>query len=345
MILRSFCMLNELRAWPNKLKDGLQIAHDFYFEQSNKLPKNVEKIVFFGMGGSGIAGRIIKTFLDKKSEIPSFIADSDEAPKFCNGNTLAIVSSYSGDTWETVEALNDLIKKFIPTIVITHGGKIAELAEKNNIPFILLPDSLQPRFALGNFLGIILGLFDLMEILPAKKIIDSFYKTITLLLPKFEDEEVFEDFLKEVKNKEFFHIWGVKGDSASFAYRAQTSFNENSKVRAVCSIFPELAHNLLVGFTDSKEKDAVILFFSEFLPVRMNVAIDSMCEILQQKGITLYKPPVFGDTWEGQLFSMILWSDFASFYLGKLRKVDPISVKIISDLKEKYSQKQKDIKT
>jgi len=337
-------MLNELRAWPSKLKDGLQIAHDFHFEQSAKLPKSVKKIVFFGMGGSGIAGRIIKTFLKKKSDIPSFVVDSDEVPKFVNGESLAIVVSYSGNTWETVEALNDLIKRFVPTVVITHGGKAAELAEKNNIPFILLPDSLQPRFALGNFLGVILGLLDLMGILSGKKIIDVFCKTIELFLPKFEDEAYFDDFLEKVKDKEFFHVWGVSGDSAAFAYRAQTSFNENSKVRAICSIFPELAHNLLVGFTDSKEKDVVILFYSEFLPIRMNTAIDSICEILKEKGIPLYKPPVLGDTWEGQLFSMILWSDFASFYLGKRRGVDPVSVKIISDLKEKYGQKQKNVK-
>jgi glucose/mannose-6-phosphate isomerase len=337
-------MLDEFTLWSQKLKDGLQLAHDFHYNNSERLPKNIKKIVFLGMGGSGIAGRIVKTFLDKKSNIPTFVLDSPTVPAFVDTDTLAIVVSYSGNTWETIDAFEKLAEKFIPTIVISHDGKALEIAESKNIPRILLPESVQPRAALGHFLGIILGLFDLMGIMSAiEDIIPTFQKQADLYIPKFEDEGYFSDFLYAVENYDFFHVWGVSGDSAAFAYRAQTQFNENSKVRAVFSDFPECCHNLLVGFTDSKKvkelKPFVMLFYSDFLPSHLSIAINSTSELLKEQGVVLYKPPVLEDNWEGQLFHMILWSDFASYYLGKNRGVEVVPVKLIDELKEKHKQK------
>ena len=188
-------MLEELNLWTKKIKDGLQIAHDFHFEHSAQLPKKIKKIAFFGMGGSGIAGRIVKTFLDKKCEIPSFVIDSPELPDFIDTDTLAFVISYSGNTWETLDALNQLTEKFIPTIVMSHGGKAAQIAESKNLQYILLPESPQPRAALGNFLGLILGLLDLMGIFPGKEILDAFIKHVDVYLPKLEEGKAyFADF-------------------------------------------------------------------------------------------------------------------------------------------------------
>ena len=62
-------MLTELTMWSQKLKDGLQLAHSFYQDHGASLPKHITKIAFVGMGGSGVAGRIMKTFLDRKPGI------------------------------------------------------------------------------------------------------------------------------------------------------------------------------------------------------------------------------------------------------------------------------------
>lgn len=332
-------MINELTLWSKKLKDGLDLAHNFYFENSSRLPKNINKIAFFGMGGSGIAGRIIKTFLDKKSNIPAFVIDSPEVPKYIDTNTLCFVVTYSGNTWETINALDSLTENFIPTIVISHNGQALKTAEAKNLPFILLPNSSQPRAALGHFLGIILGLLDLMKIINGKEIIETFIKQANLYIPKFEAESYFNEFLYACNGYESFHIWGIAGDSAEFAYRAQTQFNENSKVRAVYSSFPECCHNLLAGFTDCKEKPFVLIFSSDFLSTNLEKAVEATSEILKEIGAVLYKAPVLGNNWEGQLFHMILWSDFASYYLGKKRGANTVEVKLIEQLKAKHKTK------
>lgn len=329
-------MLKELKMWPKKIKDGLSLAYDFHHKNKSKLPKKIKNIAFFGMGGSGIAGRIIKTFLDKKCLIPSFVIAGPEVPDFIDTDTLCFVISYSGNTWEAVDALNKLTEKFIPTIVIAHSGKALEIAEIKNILSIIVPKSNQPRAALGNFLGLILGLLDLMKIIPTKKIIETFIKQAHLYIPKFEDKSYFHDFLISASSYESFNIFGISGDSAAFAYRAQTQFNENSKVRAVFSPIPECCHNLLVGFTNCKEKPLVVIFYSDFISPKLNSKMQGIMEILKSAGAVLYKVPVLGDNWEGQLFHMILWADFASYYLGKKRGVAIDPVKLIDALKAKF---------
>ncbi|MCK4265447.1 SIS domain-containing protein [Candidatus Babeliales bacterium] len=334
-------MIENIKAWPQKLKDGLDIAHNFHFEHSGALPTNINKIAFFGMGGSGIAGRMVKAFLEKESKIPFFIIDSPEVPAHIDGSTLAIVVSYSGNTWETVKAFNKLIDRHIPTVVISHNGEILRISEEKNILHMIVPESNTPRGALGYFLGMILGLLELMNLDSGKKILDDLIKHLDMYLPKLEDEGYYKEFIDLAKDKSFFHIWGVSGDSAEFAYRAQTQFNENSKTRAVFSSFPELNHNLLVGFTKLEDecKPFVIFFATSFVSPKVEVSIESLSEILKEQGASLYNPPILGDNWVEQLLHIVLWSDFASYYLGVARGQEVEPVFLIDRLKEKFAQK------
>lgn len=332
-------MLKELTLWPQKLREGRQLALDFIATYKTRLPKNIKKIAFVGMGGSGIAGRIVKTFLDTKEGISTYIVDSCDIPAAIGTDTLAIVISYSGNTWETLDALSQLTARFVPTVVLAHGGKVIEYAEKKNIPFALVPESRSPRSALGSFLGFLLIIFDALGLLAGARKVEAFCRHAECYIPKFEDECFFKEFLEVVHGHDFFHVWGISASSAAFAYRAQTQFNENSKVQAVYSIFPELNHNLINGFEKFTHTPCVIFFVTDFLSVNLQAAIASTSEILQEKRVVLYKPPVFGDTLEVQLFNIVLWSDFASYYLGNVRDIEIEDVRIIQRLKEKLKTK------
>ncbi len=332
-------MLKEITLWSQKLKSGFQCATNFYHDNLGKMPTKIKKIAFVGMGGSGIAGRIMKTFLDRKQGLTTLIIDGPILPGTIDTDTLAIVISYSGNTWETLDILKQLGEKFIPAMVIAHGGKAVEYAEKKNIPFVIIPESLSPRSALGLFLGFLFGIFDAMGIMEGKRKCEAFCKHADLYIPKFMDDQFFKDFLHATNGFDCFHVWGVSGSSDSCAYRAQTQFNENSKVQAVFSSFPELNHNLINSFAFYKQNPCVIFFYTDFLPKNVTIAIDVTCEILKEKGVILYKPPILGNTFEEQLFNIVLWADFASYYLGKARQIDIESVKIIEELKQKHKTK------
>lgn len=332
-------MLKDFSLWAQKLKEGFQLAQDFYTGNSGKLLKAPKKIAFVGMGGSGIAGRIVKTFLDRKDGIYTFIVDSVQLPTYIDSDTLVFVVSYSGNTWETLDILNQLNERFIPAVVLAHGGKAIETAQAKNLPYVIMPSSIAPRAALGNTLGLLLGLFDKMGILDGKRKLDLFVHHCNVYLPKFAEVSYFKEFLDVVAGYDFFHVWGVSGDCDAVAYRAQTQFNENGKVPAVFSVFPELNHNLINGFSNCKDRPCVIFFHTEFLPLNLSLAVSATCEILKECEVVLYKPPVLGDTLESQLFNIVLWSDFASYYLGRARGINVEDVKIIESLKAKHKQK------
>lgn len=333
-------MLKELALWPQKITAGLEGAQDFMTQYGTRIPKNIKKIAFVGMGGSGIAGRIIKTFLDKKTDIITQTIDTNELPANIGTDTLVCVTSYSGDTWETLDVLRELAHRFIPTIVLTHGGGAALLAETKNIPLWITPESVTPRSALGNFLGFWFGVLDKLGIIEGEKIAHIFRDHALTFIPQFEQgESYFKDFLSTVQHADFFHLWGIRDVNDAMVYRAQTQFNENSKVQSVLAVFPELNHNLINGFEQYTTNPCILFYTTEFLTAHISKAVDATSEILKERGVLLYKPPVLGNTLEGQLFNTILWSDYASYYLGKIRGVDIEAVKVITKLKEALKAK------
>jgi len=203
--------------------------------------------------------------------------DGFQIPSYIDGDTLAFVVSYSGNTWETLEAFNTLLERHVPTVVVSHGGEISELANEKNIPRMIVPESATPRSALGIFLGMILGLLDLLGVLKGKKILESFQKHLGIYLTKMREESYYDEFLKLAEKRDFFHVWGASGDSCEFAYRAQTQFNENSKVRAVFSSFTECCHNLLVGFS-SKGDPLVLVLSTDYLPPKYEIALECVMD-------------------------------------------------------------------
>lgn len=332
-------MQKDLLTWPEKLHTGLDLVKIFWDQFGSRFHKPIKKLAFVGMGGSGIAGRIIKTLLDKKSSITTIIVDGPEVPLAVDSETLAIVVSYSGNTWETIDALNTLTKRFVPTIIFAHGGSALEIAEMKNLPFVIIPTALTPRSSLGYFLGLILGILDNLKLINGISLVNQWIDHAHTYLPKYSQQQYFQHFLDLAKDEEIFHFWGVSGDSAACAYRAQTQFNENAKVQTVFSAVPELCHNLLVGFSNSNKNSFVVMASTSFLLPHLEVSIEAIGEILEQKGVRLYKVPVLGDTFENQLFDIILWADFASYYLGLVKGVDVVSVKIIEQLKQTHRQK------
>src|SRR3972149_5388633 len=206
-------MHKEWALWPQKHRDGVALAQTFYQERGANLPKHVKKIAFVGMGGSGVAGRISKALLDRRPSVETCIIDSPLIPAHIGTDTLAVVISYSGNTWETLDVLATLTEKFIPTIVIGHGGRAIEIAEQKGLPFVLVPESMTPRTALGVFLGFLATLLEKMGILSGSDKASAWLKDAEKYIPAMLETHFYKDFLSIVNGYDIFHVWGVGGDS------------------------------------------------------------------------------------------------------------------------------------
>src|SRR3990172_9839184 len=139
-----------------------------------EIPKSyseIENIVFCGMGGSALGGRIIDSLTTSTIRVPFEIFTEYNLPNYVNNKTLVVLSSYSGNTEETLNCAHEAVNKNAKIIGITTGGKLADFLDKQKLlSYVFIPKSNisnQPRMALGySVAGVLkfltkLGLYDL----------------------------------------------------------------------------------------------------------------------------------------------------------------------------------------
>lgn len=331
-------MLQEIGLWTQKLQQGYSVAKEFCKQQKTFLAQDIKKIAFVGMGGSGIAGRIIQTLLSRQCGLPVIIVDSCQVPLTIDKETLTIVMSYSGNTWETLMAFEQLVIQDSPIIAMSHGGLLRDRALALGLPFVQAPTSLTPRSSLGSSLGFLCGLFDYMKLMKGEQTFELFCRIADKLVDRYSIESSIEPFIYAVDARDSFYLWGISGYTDAVAYRAQTQFNENSKIPVICNYFPELCHNFLVGFSSVMNRPLIITFTVNEVHETLKKALDVTTGLLEERGVSLYKPPLLGDTFEEQLLALIIWADYASYYLARIRGIDAQPVLIIDELKKRHQQ-------
>ena len=132
---------------PSQLEDSVKICSPLSFQYESSQIRN---IVFCGIGGSSIGGMLLKEYLYNDLKIPFISIRNYDIPSFIDSNTLVFVSSYSGNTQETLSTYEEAKQRKAKIIALTSGGILKDLAEKDNIPFIPIPSSeMPPRCALG----------------------------------------------------------------------------------------------------------------------------------------------------------------------------------------------------
>jgi len=165
-----------------QLQEALDIA------QQSKIspPKKIDVVLITGLGGSGIGGTNVAELTIKTSNVPVIISKDYFIPAFVNENTLVIICSYSGNTEETISAMQLAMQKKAQFVCITSGGKVKEIAEQNNFDLIVIPGGFPPRSCIGY------SLVQLLHVFEAKQIANLHYKkeveaAIHLLNEKEED--------------------------------------------------------------------------------------------------------------------------------------------------------------
>ena len=127
--------------------------------------KNIEHIVFGGMGGSGAIGDIFESILSK-TKIHVNVVKGYVLPETVNSNTLVVLVSVSGNTDETLSLLESAKKIKCNIIAFSSGGKIQEYCIKNDVKHIPVPKFHSPRATFPSFLYTMLKvLYQTLEII------------------------------------------------------------------------------------------------------------------------------------------------------------------------------------
>lgn len=286
-----------------------------------KIHGKFNNIVISGMGGSGIVGRI---FSELYSQLPVQVVSDYSLPDYCGKSTLFIGISYSGNTEETIRTTKEAISRGSEVLAITSGGELANLAPQ----VARVPPGLQPRNALGYMLDPLLNTFLHFD--------GDQVASIRTILKSLDRENI---FLKEAASTIFHgsYIPWILGYSpySWTAYRWRTQFNENSKIMAVNSTFPELNHNETMSLRASYSLDK-FLFITLGKPdnERVMKRIRITSEITGRKFLNI---PESGNTLLEKVLYMIHCGDYLTYYLAEMRNVDPMDVSMIEELKQKLA--------
>jgi glucose/mannose-6-phosphate isomerase len=296
----------------------------------------IRSVLITGLGGSGIGGTVIGELVAKKCPVPILVNKDYFLPAFVDEHTLVIVSSYSGNTEETLSAMEDAMRRGAQIVCITSGGKILEMARQHQFGFIEIPGGQPPRSCLGYSLVQLIKVLEVYGFADASLFADL-DKAIQLLDKEKENIQKEAMQIAEKLYKKFPILYSL-GTCEGAVVRFRQQINENSKMLCGHHTFPEMNHNELVGWVE-ENKDLVVVTMHTGLDYTRTVKRYEFCrdlfERLSSGVIDIYAK---GESHLEQYLYLVNIGDWISCYLADLKGIDPVEVKIIDSLKAELSQ-------
>jgi glucose/mannose-6-phosphate isomerase len=337
-------MYDRIYGFHSQFEDALKRTRDARIPDWDK--DDVNNIILAGLGGSAIGGDLVRSYLWDRLNIPFFICRNYTLPDFVDSSSLVFVSSYSGNTEETLAAFEDASGKGARLICMSSDGEVGKMASQREIPCVSLPKGFQPRAALGYSFVPVLAMLDRLGF------VDGEEKNISVareFLARNRDKyclEINADGNEAKKLAMKLHgklpiVYAScdRFDAVSTRWKGQ--FCENAKMLAFSNVFPEFNHNELVGWkvlSDYRDDLLVVILRDREDHPRIQRRMEIVKGIIEEQKVEVVEKKSSGDNLLSRMFSLIQLGDFVSFYLAVLNKEDPTPVKVIDYLKNELAK-------
>jgi glucose/mannose-6-phosphate isomerase len=300
--------------------------------EGNLSLEGVKNFIAVGMGGSHLAADILNSYdpsfnilIHKNYGLPNL-------PEEILKESLIILNSYSGDTEEVIDSFYLALEKKLRMVSIAYNGKLLELSEKHNIPFVKLPEpKVQPRLALGFHTKA------LLKILNKEKELKEISELVHFLKPE-EFEGQGKELAQKVKDK--IPIIYSSEKNQAIAYIWKIKFNETSKIPAFYNVFPELNHNEMTGF-DVKETTQhlsqnfiFLILFDKEDHSKIQKRMTILKKLYEERNLKVEVLQLEGQNRFHKIFSSLVLADWTSFYLAKEYGVEPEEVPMVEEFKK-----------
>lgn len=317
-----------------------QLEHTFEVTGDRlQVTDGIENIVFAGMGGSALAAALSVSW--PGYNIPFEICCQYNIPNYVSAKTLFVVSSYSGNTEETLSALAEAERKEAKIVVITGGGKLQEIAKAKSHPILLLPQTSQPRYAVFySFKALVTllvttGLADknaLTQMAQAAEFLKSSMKNWLSTVPT--DNNPAKKLAEELAGKSVVVYGGPL--LAPAAYKWKINFNENAKNIAWWNQYPEFNHNEMIGWASHpiEKPYAIVDLRGSLEHPRIQKRFEVTEKLLSGRRPAPNIVEVQGKTILEQLLWAVVFGDFVSIYLALLNNVNPTPVDLVEKFKK-----------
>jgi glucose/mannose-6-phosphate isomerase len=326
--------LGDVLALPEHLRDALTRVETAFLE-----PWDAQGgLVVAGMGGSAMGGSLARAALGDHASRPIYVARAYGLPPWTTPDTAVLCASYSGDTEETLACYEAAGALDAHRVVVTTGGRLAEMARADRVPVIPIPGGFQPRAAVAYMTVAALEVAALCGAGPRlTSEIDVAAHHSEQLVAAWGPEAPEDSLAKELAR-------GLQGAApvivgagltVPVAYRWKTQFNENAKLPAYAAELPELDHNEIVGWEGAPEVGrfaAVFLDDADTHP-RVKQRMELTQALIGASATASFRVESRGQTEIERVISLVLLGDLVSLYLATLRGVDPGPVRVLDELK------------
>lgn len=306
----------------------------------NIKPSQVDNIVFAGMGGSALAALLSTSW--PGYNVPFEVCRNYEIPAYVGPKTLFIASSYSGNTEETLAALEQAAARQAGIVVIAAGGKLLEIAKQRGYPYEQIPPASQPRFAVFYSLKALVTIMERAGLAAANTAEQTLHQAANFLKTASQSwqaevpttQNPAKKIAQELMGRTVIIYSGPKLYPA--AYKWKINMNENAKNLAWCNEYPEFNHNEFVGWVSHpvQKPFAVVEIRASLEHERVQKRFNISERLLsgQRPKPVVIEPQ--GETILEQMLWSVVLGDFVSIYLAILNGVNPTPVELVEKLKK-----------
>jgi glucose/mannose-6-phosphate isomerase len=282
-------------------------------------------IVVSGMGGSALGGRVIASLERQVLRVPVVVSTEYHLPNFVNEHSLVVISSYSGNTEETISSLAESWARGAQVFIITTGGKLAKLAHDQHLPnYVFDPKhnpSAQPRMGLGYA---VLSLVSLLARCQLIHPVSELGKLPDYLTAKQANAPKYQKLAADLAGKVPVLVTSEHLKGAVHCFKNQ--LNENSKNFSVLFDIPELNHHLMEGLSFPKTNPSnlhFVFFNSKHFHPEAAKRYPITQTVLKKQGISFSEVDLDGPSRLFEAMELIQMGGFVSFYLSQENHIDP----------------------
>ncbi|MBN1678441.1 MAG: bifunctional phosphoglucose/phosphomannose isomerase, partial [Candidatus Thermoplasmatota archaeon] len=331
-------MMSSVERLPKDLSEGLRRG------RVSGLPRfSPKEVVFCGVGGSAIGGEMLREWVASSCPVRCAVIRDYSLPAHVGKDSLVIVSSYSGNTEETLSMFEDARRKRAKILAVSSNGQLAKMSESVEIPFVRVPSGLMPRASMGYMFGAMLGALERSGIVSVDKQVEEAIRVMERTRACCKQAVRTPDNpAKMLAHEMYSHLPVVIGYGISkpVAKRWADQLSENGKSLAFSLELPELDHNAIVGLVkDQRSKGLACVFLQhDGAGKQMDRRVVATKEMIARVA-PVYSTDAMGLSPLAKMFSLIMMGDYVSVYLSVLRNEDPSANDVIDELKGILSKK------
>ncbi len=297
------------------------------------------QVLVLGMGGSGIGGRFMSGLLADAATVPILSCHDYRIPAWVGPDTMVIACSYSGNTEETLAALEEAVARGAQVRALTSGGKLGAMAEEHGWPVLTVPGGHPPRSQFGWAVTGLLRHFAALGHLPgdSEDVMEDIRTSAAWLQDQSDGiQSRAAEWVSLLANRQPLLYGDAAMEPVLIRWRQQ--INENAKRLCNHHVFPEMNHNELVGWESGDASVAALFLHTEEDHPRTAERMRLCKEIFAKTGAAVEEFQAVGATRLQRWMHLVHLGDWLSLLMAEDSGTDPVDIRHIDYLKNALAQ-------